>query len=760
MVVDFWKNQYSASRMALAVQSKQSTNEMVEWVDKLFSHIPTDNKPPPEFKISQEPFCLDLFHKMFKIVSVSSTKKLIFYWYLPPIIELYKIKPLDYIAWIVGHEGKGTLINYLRKLNYAIELEAGVEDDFYNNSIYCLFSISIELTDLGLKNINEIIELTFGYLNLVREKGISEHIFKEIQILALNDFNFSENKTAIDHVTDLSENMLLYDKEDYLSGPSLYHEYSPETITKFLNLLTVNRVGIFILAKEFDKSDSFIKDDIFGTKYISESFSEELETKLSTIKPHPYFEIQSENKYLTTNFTILPLATDMKYPEKIFENEYIELWYKQDNQFKLPKTYVMFNFITRLPSTSVENYILLDLFLDSVVFLLSEDTYPAVMAQLSYGIRVFISGFELTFNGFNEKLPLLIDMVINCLKNYESIITKEIFIMMKSKAINRLKNNQYDLDYVSSDLKNSLIQDPDWDLDKRLNTLENVDYEQLLTFHKKLNNLYCQALIQGNINQTQAIDICKKVVSILSYQPLAKDCFPVILIKRLNKGDCRLKMANYNPKDNNSMAYKYYQFDKNDINSSVKYHVLQSMIEESAFDELRTKQCLGYDVQLNVTSIYQHYGFYFKVAHQKDKYETHYVFSRMDEFLKQFWENFDDSNEVNKVRDALIALKTSPDDCLVQEFNRNRNEILEQRFKFNRLELEIEALKNLRFNDVKKLRNGFLFGRTLSVEIIGNSSTENVTTDSPPTKKFCQEKNTNFIYIDNLKEFKNSLNSY
>lgn len=760
MVVDFWKNQYSASRMALAVQSKQSTNEMVEWVDKLFSQIPTDDKPPPEFKINQQPFNLERFHKIYKIVSVSSTKKLIFYWYLPPVIELYKIKPLDYIAWIVGHEGKGTLINYLRKLNYAMELEAGVEDDFYSNSIYSLFSISIELTDLGLKNINEIIELTFGYLNLAKEKGISEHIFKEIQILALNDFNFSENKTAIDHVTDLSENMLLFDEEDYLSGPSLYHEYSPETIAQFLNLLTVNRVGIFILAKEFDNSDLFIKDDIFGTKYFPENFSEELETKLSTIKPHSYFEIQSENKYLTTNFTILPLETTMKYPEKIFENKYIELWYKQDNQFKLPKTYVMFNFITRLPSTSVENYMLLDMFLDSVIFLLSEDTYPAVMAQLSYGIRVFISGFELTFNGFNEKLPLLIDMVINCLKNYESIITEEIFIMIKSKAVNRLKNNQYDLDYVSSDLKNSLIQDPDWDLDKRLNTLENVDYKHLLAFYKQLNNLYCQALIQGNINQTQAIDISKKVVSILNYQPLAKECFPVVLIKRLNKGDCRVKMANFNPKDNNSMAYKYYQFDKNDINDSVKYHVLQSMMEESAFDELRTKQCLGYDVQLNVTSIYQHYGFYFKVAHQKDKYETHYVFSRMDEFLNKFWENFDDSDEVDKVKDALIALKTSPDDCLVQEFNRNRNEIVEQRFKFNRLELEIEALKNLKFKDVKKLKNGFLNGRALSVEIIGNSSIENVTIDSPPNKKLCQEENTNFIYIENLKEFKNSLNSY
>lgn len=760
MVIEFWKNHYSASRMTLAVQSKQPAHEMVEWIDNLFSEVPTDNQPPPEFKISREPFRPNLFHKIFKIVSVSSTKKIIFSWYLPPVNKLYKIKPLEYIAWIVGHEGKGTLINYLRKLNYAMELEAGVEDDFYSNSIYSLFTMTIELTDLGLKNVHEIIELTFGYLNLVKEKGISEHIFKEIKILAENDFNFSENKSAIDHVIELSENMLIYDEEDYLSGPSLFHEYSPETIAQFLNLLTVNRVAMFILAKEFDNSDTFITDPTFGTKFLSEKLTEELENKWSTVRPHSFFKIPSENQYLTTNFTILPQTTHFKYPKKITENKHIELWYKQDNHFKLPKSYVMLNFITPLPSNSLGNYISLDLFLDSVVFLLSEDTYPAVMAQLSYGIRVFISGFELTFNGFNEKLPLLIEIVLNCIKNYESLMTEEIFTMVKAKAINRLRNNQYDLDFVPSDLKNSLIQDPDWNLDERLKCLENLDYKHLLTFYEQLKNLYCRALIQGNISNTEAMDICKKVVTTLNYEPLAKECFPVILIKRLNQGDFRVKMANYNPKDNNSIAYKYYQFDKSEINDSVKYHVLQSMMEESAFDELRTKQCLGYDVQLNVTTLYQHYGFYFKVAHQKDKFETSYVFDRMDEFLKQFWENFNDIDEVNKVRDALIALKASPDDCLVQEFNRNRNEILEERFKFNRLDLEIEALKNLKFEDVKNLKHGFLNGRIFGVEIIGNHNAENMTKDSPPIKKVCLEENENFKYIENIDDFKNSLKPY
>ncbi|XP_050437603.1 nardilysin-like [Adelges cooleyi] len=767
MVVDFWKKHYSASRMTLAVQSKQPTHEMIRWVDDLFSNIPTDNEPPPTFNANSEPFVRGRFHRLTKIVSVSSTKKLILSWCLPPVNKLYKFKPLEYLSWVIGHEGKGTLISYLRKFNYAMDLEAGVDDDFSNNSIYSLFTITIELTSFGLTKVQDVIELTFGYLNLVREEGVSEDVFKQLQILARNDFNFAESKSAIDHVTELSENMLLYDEEDYLCGPYLYDEYSSQTVSKFLNLLSSDTVAVFILAKEFDGFESFTKDPIFGTQYLAETVSKEWENNLSTIKPHEYFKIPKNNPYLTTDFSMLPLVTDDKYPQKIFENKFIELWFKQDANFKLPKGYIMLNFITPLPLKSLQNYMCFDLLMDSIVFLLNEDTYPAAMAQLSYGVRVFHTGFELTFVGFNEKLHLLVDIVMDCIKNYERLMTEDIFEMVKPKSVNRLKNNQYDLDFVSCDLKNSLIQDPDWDLDKRLHSLKNLDYNSLIAFYRQMDEFYCKALVQGNIGKSQAVCIAEKVVDVLQYKPLEKKMFPAMSIKKLNPGDSRIKLANYNPKDNNSMAYKYYQFDKDSLKDSVKYYVLQSMIEESAFDELRTKQCLGYDVQFNVTNTRHHYGFYFKVAHQKNKFETHYVFDKMDEFLKDFWKDFNDADEVDKVKEALIALKTAPDDCLVQEFNRNRNEILEERFKFDRLELEVEALKNLSFEDVKNLRDGFLTdSRAFSVEIVGNCQSEDVPEclddiRSPPVKKIClQDNNDSYVYIENLDEFKRNLTSY
>ena len=35
-------------------------------------------------------------------------------WALPPLLDKFMTKPLHYIPWIIGHEGKGSLLSYLR----------------------------------------------------------------------------------------------------------------------------------------------------------------------------------------------------------------------------------------------------------------------------------------------------------------------------------------------------------------------------------------------------------------------------------------------------------------------------------------------------------------------------------------------------------------------------------------------------------------------------------------------------------------------
>jgi nardilysin len=42
------------------------------------------------------------------------------FWALPPLMHEYRSKPLHYLAWIIGHEGRGSLLAFLRKKVWAL----------------------------------------------------------------------------------------------------------------------------------------------------------------------------------------------------------------------------------------------------------------------------------------------------------------------------------------------------------------------------------------------------------------------------------------------------------------------------------------------------------------------------------------------------------------------------------------------------------------------------------------------------------------
>lgn len=79
-----------------------------------------------------------------------------------------------------------------------------------------------------------MIEAVFGYINLLKEIGPQERIFREIQKIEDTSFRFSDEESAVDLVEELAEAMQYYPPEDYLTGSELYFEYDPKVPSKQL----------------------------------------------------------------------------------------------------------------------------------------------------------------------------------------------------------------------------------------------------------------------------------------------------------------------------------------------------------------------------------------------------------------------------------------------------------------------------------------------------------------------------------------------
>lgn len=98
---------------------------------------------------------------MFKIYPVKDKKTLEMEWILNLKKEHYKNHPCKYVAHLLGHEGRGSLLSYLMKEGLATTLTSYYEDEY---DCFTEISLSIELTDKGLARIKEIIEYVFYYI--------------------------------------------------------------------------------------------------------------------------------------------------------------------------------------------------------------------------------------------------------------------------------------------------------------------------------------------------------------------------------------------------------------------------------------------------------------------------------------------------------------------------------------------------------------------------------------------------------------------
>ena len=78
-------------------------------------------------------------------------------WYVPPqrTAEHVRSKPCDLIGNLLGHEGAGSVLSYLKKRGLATELFAGL-DDGDSTSAAALLRVSVVLTRAGVGAMDDV----------------------------------------------------------------------------------------------------------------------------------------------------------------------------------------------------------------------------------------------------------------------------------------------------------------------------------------------------------------------------------------------------------------------------------------------------------------------------------------------------------------------------------------------------------------------------------------------------------------------------
>lgn len=666
-LLKFYKDSYSANLMKLCILGKEDLDTLSEWAYELFKDVVNIDRPLPIYDAT----ILEKEHlqKIIRVKPVKDLRKLDIAFVVPDFEKNWDSKIPHIFSHLLGHEGDGSLLAYLKTLGWANELAAGGHTISDGNAF---LNIDIELTDEGLLHYKEIAVLIFQYIEMLKNSLPQEWIFKELQDISRATFKFKQKGSPSQTVSGLAK---LLEKDYYLPpenmlASSLLLKYEPELIKKYVNALQPESSRITLISKTFEVD---AKENWYGTEYNVEDYSDELIKAFREPGLHPELHLPRPNEFIATNFEVekFDVVEPTNEPYLLKDDICSKLWYKRDDRFWQPRGYI---YVTlKLPNThsSIISSMLTTLYVQMVNDYLKNLQYDAACANIHVSFVKTNQGLDLTVSGFNEKLLILVRRVLEGIKSFDP--SKERFEVFKDKSILHLKNQLMEVPYSQmTGLYNSVINERTWTNADKLEIVKLSTFEQLRVFVKTIyEGVFYETLVHGNLK----IEEAKEVDSLVS-NLIRKDA-----IQNLDVQGSRLR--SYILPKGQTFSYDRPLYDERNVNSCI-HHVIQldvyneklsalsglfaQMLHEPCFDVLRTKEQLGYVVFSS--SLNNHGTANIRILIQSE-HTTPYLEWRIDEFYKNFGETLKtmSDEDFGKHKDALCK-------TLLQKFKNMKEESL------------------------------------------------------------------------------------
>ena len=173
-----------------------------------------------------------------------------------------------------------------------------------------------------------------------------------------------------------------------------------------------------------------------------------------------------------------------------------EIMKNQVDITKRKKSKTLFNY-----RESIENAVCLDLFINCLVHQMTKDTYPADMAQLNHSVIATERGFQISLNGLNDKLLLLLDTILDHLKNFEANFKSDFFQAVRDQMKKNYYNRFIKPGKLERELRLFMMQDIFWTTKEKHEIVSKIDMQMVKNFHGTMcqNPVFVQVLVQGNM---------------------------------------------------------------------------------------------------------------------------------------------------------------------------------------------------------------------------------------------------------------------
>lgn len=712
----------------IKVHPKYITNERkIEFLSK-YNNIQT--------KINKFPIQKQDNIRLVEMYSKMGSSKINIIFQVPKYNDsIVKLKPLEYLQYIINSYDQGSIYNILVANNLATNIVTDIIDEF--GTCFILL-INITLSEEGFIKRNIVANLV---LNLItNSQYVNKTIYDNIVNIANLKYEADIENLPLENVNDAINNLYLYSPK-YLNSHKIitdpYSETYEKNVKKYLENINIGNCIVFYLSHNFDKN-SMIESKLWHKPiykiHNNYRFTDDISIYLNKYK------LPKKNICIPKYLNIYKPILHNKYPEKKELNG-IDLWIKTDDKYNTSKCCIGTIITSCNINKNVINYVKINLFIllfDEIV-----KKYLNCIIKTSFKIETSVNNDDIVIliNGYNIYIHRVFEIILFLLIKKNIKEYTEFFVSSLEYYKTCLINSEYGQPYeILYDKHKNISTNNHYSNQEQLYVLENESISTNNIYNiiiDILNSSEIKVLVQGNINEN-GIDYIAKTLMEFGDNIKPKYKNPMVnhqQAKLIN--ECSDKQHIYYPKNDLEpnyacgIFYQIYYLDKTDeyyLKNKLIVELSNLILSNNFFKLLRTEKQLGYYVRNSIKKIGNikcpmlHYGF----VVQSGTHNIEHIKNEISTFIIHFYPKYkEEINNLDNYKDIMKDLLNSRYNNYEEEFEYNIGKIQNRTYNFNEKNDMITALDDINGKDLVKFYEDFLLNNS-SYFVVGVNRGKNI----------------------------------
>jgi Secreted/periplasmic Zn-dependent peptidases, insulinase-like len=611
----FYESHYSADRMALAVASNASLDQMEKWVRADFTAVPRRNIPPARYEPTFLPPKPAL--RLAMVQPVKEVRTLSLEFVVPDVRADFASKPDALVDALMSDEGNGGLVERLKREDLADGVNVEVWERTPN---YGSLFVTVALTPKGYREYPRVMQEVLAYAEFLRSSPFPSGFYAEHARVAALKETYADRGEGVDLATRLANNALFYPLEVAERATEAWGAPNEAAYRRLLERIRPDNMMAIVQAKGVPTDR---KERIYGTAY---SYREDTGAAYAALvrASKVGYSLPAPNRFTPANVVVYP-----ERPLPLIDEPGLSLYYAQDVEFQRPSSTIVYRFVPSRDVASLESAALLKLYEVSLREYLRPTIQAAHEAGTEVRVEADLEGVKVSVSGFGASPANAALAVAQSLRTF--IIAPERYESLKDLRLRTLRSYpETEAFQLARDRRDAMAREFQYLPGEMVGSTEQATWEDIRAFRQRFfARGRVEVLAHGSIAPDLAVQTARQVAGFIGAAPA-----PVEQLVR------RRHLA-LEPKEHvvdvgevagvNSAFITDFVLPDDKPQTRAAAVLLANFIGEPFYMELRTRQQLGYIVG-SAASASQHERFFTFVV-QSSGYAPDELRKRAEAFI-------------------------------------------------------------------------------------------------------------------------------